>query len=196
MGFKLSRPGSTTERADNEPAETDPAKADPAGTDPAETDPAETGPAGSTPADSEPVAEVEPVAEAEPPDVTVPDVTGGPATAGVPAPRAADAAFTGPPGDDAPLDGPLLPDAAQLRGNWQQVQASFVDDPRGSVAEAAALVDHAAQALAGALRQRQRRLRESWDTADGATDGASLGTEELRVAMQRYRTLFNYVCRP
>jgi hypothetical protein len=180
MSFKLSRPGSTTERADNEPAETDPA----------ETDPAGTGPAGSTPADSEPAA------EAEPPDVTVPDVTGVPATAEVPAPRAADAAFTGPPDGDTPLDGPLLPDATQLRGNWQQVQVSFVDDPRGSVAEAAALVDHAAQALVGALQQRQRRLRESWDTADAAAGGASLGTEELRVAMQRYRTLFNHICRP
>ena len=170
MSFKLSRPGSTTERADNDPAETDPAE-----TDPAKADPAETDPAGNTPADSEPVAEI---------------------TAEVPAPRAADAAFTRPPGDDTPLDGPLLPDAAQLRGNWQQVQASFVDDPRGSVAEAAALVDHTAQALAGALQQRQRRLRESWDSAAGAADGASLGTEELRVAMQRYRTLFNYVCQP
>jgi hypothetical protein len=180
MSFKLSRPGSTTERTDNDPAETDLAKADPAETDSA----------ASTPADSEPVA------EAEPPDVTVPDVTGVSATAEVPAPRAADAAFTRPPDDDTPLDGPLLPDAAQLRGNWQQVQASFVDDPRGSVAEAAALVDHAAQALAGALQQRQRRLRESWDSAAGATDGASLGTEELRVAIQRYRRLFNYVCQP
>jgi len=189
MGFKLSRPGSTG-RADNEPAETDPA------------------------------------AETEPPDVTVPDATDVPAAAEAPTPRDADTsdtaddaspaatggpqpsfqprdaaepvsipAFTGPP-DDTSLEGPLLPDAAQLQVNWQQVQASFVDNPRGSVAEAAALVDHAAQALAGALQQRQRRLRESWDTADGAAGAASLGTEELRVAMQRYRTLFNYICRP
>jgi hypothetical protein len=193
MSFKLSRP-SGTGRADNGPAETDLAETDPAGTSPAETDLAEADPAGTSPAGTTP-ADSEPVAAAGPPDVTVPDVTGVPATPGVPAPRAADAAFTGPPGD-TPLDGPLLPDAAQLRGNWQQVQASFVDDPRGSVAEAAALVDHAAQALAGALRQRQRRLRESWDTADGAADGASPGTEELRVAMQRYRRLFNYICQP
>jgi hypothetical protein len=151
--------------------------------------PGGTGRAGNGP------AETDLAAAAGPPDVTVPDVTGVLAAPEVPAPRAADAAFTGPPGD-TPLNGPLLPDAAQLRGNWQQVQASFVDDPRGSVAEAAALVDHAAQALAGALRQRQRRLRESWDTADGAADGASPGTEELRVAMQRYRRLFNYICQP
>jgi hypothetical protein len=104
--------------------------------------------------------------------------------------------FAGPP-DDESLEGPLLPDAPQLRGNWQQVQASFVDDPRGSVAEAAALVDHAAQALVGALRQRQRRLRESWDSASGETaDGKPQNTEQLRIAMQRYRTLFNHICRP
>lgn len=151
------------------PASTGRAEADPAGADPAET-----GPEDTTPADSEPVAAI---------------------TAEVPAPRGAYIALAGPP-DDTSLDGPLLPDAAQLRGNWQQAQASFVDDPRGSVAEAAALVDHAAQALAGALQQRQRRLRDSWDTADGATDGTPLDTEELRVAMQRYRTMFNYICRP
>jgi hypothetical protein len=205
MSFKLSRPGSTGP-ADDEPAETDPAE-----TDQAETDQAET----------KPVADIPPGSETGPSDVAVPDAADVPATAGIPAPRDADIpdtpdtaagrpqpsfqprgaaepvsapVFTGPP--DGSLEGPLLPDATQLRGNWQQVQATFVDDPRGSVAEAAALVDHAAQALVGALQQRQRRLRESWDSTDGATDGASPGTEELRVAMQRYRTLFDHICRP
>lgn len=104
-------------------------------------------------------------------------------------------AFTGPPADNS-LEGPLLPDAPQLRENWQRILASFIDDPRGSVAEAAALVDHAAQALAGALQQRQRRLRESWDTADRTARSSPLDTEELRVAMQRYQTMFSHICRP
>ena len=190
MSFKLSRPGSTG-RADNEPAEADPA----AETKSAAEVPAPRG--ADTPDTSDTADDALSTSPAQ-------DTDASPATAGGRQPSfqprgAAEPvsipAFAGPP-DDTPLDGPLLPDAAQLRGNWQRILASFVDDPRDSVAEAAALVDHAAQALAGALQQRQRRLRESWDTADGATGAASLGTEELRVAMQRYRTLFNHICRP
>jgi hypothetical protein len=205
MSFKLSRPAST-ERAGNEPAETDPA--------------AEAKPVVGTP----PVSETEPSDAAGPdatgPGAAGPDATGVPTTAEIPAPRSVDTldtateeprpsfqprgaaepvstpAFTGPPDDGTPLDGPLLPDATQLQANWRQIQASFIDDPRGSVAEAAALVDHAAQALTGVLQQRQRRLRESWDTAGGTADGASPDTEGLRVAMQRYRTLFNHICQP
>jgi hypothetical protein len=102
---------------------------------------------------------------------------------------------TGP--SDGTLEGPLLADATQLRGNWHRIQASFIDDPRGSVAEAAALVDHAAQALAGALQQRQRILRESWNPASGeAAGGKSPDTEQLRIAMQHYRKLLNHICQP
>jgi hypothetical protein len=88
-------------------------------------------------------------------------------------------------------DGPLLPDTAELRESWQRIQSSFVDDPHGSVTEAAALVDHVAQALSGALRRRQLRLRDSLDGEDKSRD-----TEQLRVTMQRYRSLFNQLCRP
>lgn len=95
-----------------------------------------------------------------------------------------------PDATDRPDDGPLLPDASDLRANWQRVQASFVDDPRTAVAEAADLVDHVAQALAGALRQRQTRLREQWDT-----DGPEPETERLRVTLQQYRAVFNQICR-
>ncbi|HEX8004988.1 MAG TPA: hypothetical protein VF482_01000 [Trebonia sp.] len=183
MSFRPSRPGSTG-RADDEPAETDPA--------------AETKPVADTPPTSDTADDALSTSSAQDTAGASPATAGGPRPSFQPRGAAGPVsipAFTGPP-DDTPLEGPLLPDAAQLRGNWQRIMASFVDDPRGSVAEAAALVDHAAQALAGALQQRQRRLRESWDTADGATGGAALGTEELRVAMQRYRTLFNHICQP
>jgi len=113
------------------------------------------------------------------------------------------------------LDGPLLGDAASLRTNWQQILAGFVDDPREAVADAAGLVDHTAQALVGALQARQRLLRAMWDRDASADDlgtpgigsptgvhaaGASradggVDTEELRLLIQRYRTLFNDICR-
>ncbi len=109
----------------------------------------------------------------------------------------------------AGMDEPLLGDIAALRGRWQRVQAGFVDDPKEAVGEAADLIEQTAQALVGALRQRQRQLRVLWERgpADGtgpgdgerAVDGGSANvadTEHLRQLMQQYRTLFNQLCRP
>ena len=107
----------------------------------------------------------------------------------------------------AVTDEPLLSDAAGLRARWQRVQASFVDDPQEAVGDAADLIEQTAQALVGALRQRQRQLRMMWErgpedaSADGeqAASAAAPGhsdTEHLRLMMQRYRALFNQLCRP
>jgi len=104
----------------------------------------------------------------------------------------------------ADLDEPLLSDATGLRARWQQAQAGFVDDPREAVGDAADLIEQAAQALVGALRQRQRQLRVMWESgpadatapADGASAARSEDTEHLRLMMQRYRALFNQLCRP
>jgi hypothetical protein len=102
------------------------------------------------------------------------------------------------------MDESLLGDAAMLRGRWQRVQAGFVDDPKDAVGEAADLIEQTAQALVGALRQRQRQLRVLWesgpadDTAPAGGGAAASGadTEHLRLMMQRYRALFNQLCRP
>ena len=108
----------------------------------------------------------------------------------------------------AGLNEPLLSDAAGLRARWQQVQAGFVDDPQEAVGDAADLIEQTAQALVGALRQRQRQLRMAWDRgpANGAdrVDGdpgtaKAAGvpdTEHLRQLMKQYRALFNQLCRP
>ena len=115
------------------------------------------------------------------------------------------------------LDGPLLGDVEGLRYSWQQVQIGFVDDPREAVVDAAVLVEHTAQALIGALQQRQRLLRSLWDrtmSLDGLgsasvsspaepqaasrarPSGDIPDTEDLRLLIQRYRTMFNEICRP
>lgn len=130
----------------------------------------------------------------------------------------------GEPGTDD-MEGPLLGDVAGMRASWERIQAQFVDDPREAVADAAALVDHAAQALVGMLQRRQQRLRGMWDgtstlgsaspagstspaggdVSPGVTDSDETGqptaarvpdTEQLRVLMQRYRSLFDEICRP
>jgi hypothetical protein len=90
-----------------------------------------------------------------------------------------------PPDDD---DAPLLSGMEELRAGWQRVKASFVDNPRGAVAEAAGLTDEAAEALAASLRERRHRIRASWDTEATARD-----TEALRVALLRYQALFDRI---
>lgn len=90
-----------------------------------------------------------------------------------------------PPADD---DLPLLSGMEELRGSWQRVKASFVDNPRGAVSEAAGLADEAADALAAALREWRHRIRASWDTEATARD-----TEALRLALLRYQALFDRI---
>ena len=102
----------------------------------------------------------------------------------------------------AGLDEALLADVAALRARWQRVQGSFVDGPQEAVGDAADLIEQTAQALVGALRQRQRQLRVMWEngadaaSADGEPASRGPDTEHLRLMMQRYRALFNQLCRP
>ena len=76
-------------------------------------------------------------------------------------------------------------DAAAGR-EWSDVLAMFVDDPRGSVAEASAIVDEAINAFIAAARRRQASLAASWQAQ--YTD-----TEQLRVALRDYRTFWTSV---
>ena len=59
----------------------------------------------------------------------------------------------------------------------------FVDDPRGSVTEASAIVDEAINAFIAAARARRASLAASWQAQDS-------DTEQLRVALQDYRTFW------
>ena len=59
----------------------------------------------------------------------------------------------------------------------------FVDDPRGSVTEASAIVDEAINAFIAAARARQASLAASWQAQDS-------DTEQLRMALQDYRTFW------
>jgi hypothetical protein len=125
----------------------------------------------------------------------------------MPSPRATGEAA---PATAAPdFAAPLLGDATELRARWQRAQGDFVDDPLAAVGDADDLVGQTAEALVTALRERQRQLRAAWqrsaaDGSPGAADGQSPtamapgapDTEQLRLMMQRYRALFNQLCRP
>jgi hypothetical protein len=90
---------------------------------------------------------------------------------------------------NADVSGPLLTEVEELRSSWQRIQVAFVDDPRGSVAEAAAMVEETAETLVATIRERERVLRGAWQGNGGAD------TEKLRIAMGKYRTFFEKITR-
>jgi hypothetical protein len=82
---------------------------------------------------------------------------------------------------------PLLP-ADQTDGftaRWRDIQTSFVDEPRTSVEQADALVAELMQRLAASFSEERERLEAQWDSGD------DVSTEELRVALTRYRSFFD-----
>jgi hypothetical protein len=74
-------------------------------------------------------------------------------------------------------------DTGSAGSQWHDIQAMFVDDPRGSVRRAAEAADDAVAALADLVQQRRGAL-----TAAGSRGlGAHGETEELREQLRSYR---------
>ncbi len=84
--------------------------------------------------------------------------------------------------DDRLLDQQLADDLAE---EWTTVQTRFVDDPRGAVRSADELVDRAMAGISDRLTRTKGELEQVW--ARDGDDGAD--TEELRRALQQYRTV-------
>jgi len=84
--------------------------------------------------------------------------------------------------DDTPLFAGT--DASQFRERWTEIQASFVDDPRSAVEQADTLVAEVMQRLAQAFADERKTLEQQWDR------GGDTETEELRLALRRYRSFF------
>jgi hypothetical protein len=110
----------------------------------------------------------------------------GPETEAVPGP-APHPAHSRMPGDAEPGgDAGLTGDTEELSRRWSAIQSSFVDDPQGSVANAASFLGETVTALAASIEQRERDLRGEWDH-----DGPD--TEDLRVILRKYRDLLDRI---
>ena len=83
-------------------------------------------------------------------------------------------------------DTPLLPgnEVGDLRRQWDAVQTGFVDEPRRAVEQADALVAGAMKRLAEVFASERAQLEGQWDRGD------NVSTEDLRLALQRYRAFF------
>jgi len=90
---------------------------------------------------------------------------------------------------DQTTDGaaPLFPtgEVDTFRSRWQEVQIGFVDEPRSAVEQADGLVAEMMQRLAQVFSEERARLEEQWSR------GNDIDTEDLRVALQRYRSFFD-----
>jgi len=82
--------------------------------------------------------------------------------------------------------GPLLPadESDRFDDKWKKVQGSFVDEPRQAVEEADKLVASLMQRLATEFSETRAGLERQWESSD------NVSTEDLRVAMTRYRSFF------
>ena len=116
----------------------------------------------------------------------VPEIKGGPGPAArreyVEEPR-----VNGPSGGSAAEAAPLFAteETERFRSDWSSIQTGFVDEPRKSVEKADQLVARVVQRLAESFSQEKSRLEGQWGK------GEDVSTEELRVALQRYRSFFD-----
>jgi hypothetical protein len=84
---------------------------------------------------------------------------------------------------------PLLAaeEAERFRQRWEDLQAGFVDQPRQMVEQADELVGDLIQQLTVGFSDKRSKLEAQWDKGD------EVSTEELRVALTRYRSFFNRI---
>jgi hypothetical protein len=110
----------------------------------------------------------------------------GPTTAQVAAePRSFDDA-RGAAEPEHASDQPIFPEheAADLRHSWEGIQTGFVDEPRRAVEDADHLVAATMKRLAEMFADERARLEAQWARGD------DVSTEDLRLALQRYRAFF------
>jgi hypothetical protein len=80
---------------------------------------------------------------------------------------------------------PLVPGDAvvDFRARWEIIQQGFIDDPRSAVTDADTLVGDLLARLSSTFDQQHQGLERQWSDGEPST-------EDLRAALQRYRSFF------
>lgn len=71
-----------------------------------------------------------------------------------------------------------------LRSRWESLQVAFVDEPRHAVEEADRLVTETINGLSKGFSAEREKLEQQWHR------GEDVSTEDLRLALRRYRSFF------
>jgi len=92
-----------------------------------------------------------------------------------------------PSGEPAEQTSPLFSpqESQRFRSEWDAIQIGFVDEPRKSVEKADGLVASVIHRLAEVYAEERSRLESQWDRGD------DVSTEDLRIALRRYRSFFD-----
>jgi hypothetical protein len=72
-----------------------------------------------------------------------------------------------------------------LRTRWNEIQGRFVDEPRSAVQQADELVSEVIEKITQMFGDEHSSLEGQWKQVNNVT------TEDLRKALQRYRSFFN-----
>ncbi|MEV1319221.1 hypothetical protein AB0J14_24435 [Micromonospora arborensis] len=123
------------------------------------------------------------------PEMVDPDADGEPVTTEGDGTSLGAAGTSRPAGSTVAAEPATLLDADTAQGfrdRWRDVQLRFVDDPHAAAGEAQSLVEEAIQALASALAAQK-------NTLGGWQDAGSADTEQLRMAVRRYRDFLDRV---
>ena len=108
---------------------------------------------------------------------------------------AEDRSFQAPARGDSPRpetgDEGLAPlfagdEGQQLQEQWDKIQAGFVDEPRAAVEKADSLVAQTMNRLAQMFADERAGLETQWNRGE-----SGVGTEDLRLALRRYRSFFS-----
>jgi hypothetical protein len=94
---------------------------------------------------------------------------------------------------EAPIDTNARSSAALLnreesehfRTRWNEIQGKFVDEPRAAVQQADTLVSEVIEQITQMFANEHSSLEGQWN------QGNDVSTEDLRKALQRYRSFFN-----
>jgi len=92
-----------------------------------------------------------------------------------------------PIGKIAESSGALLnhEESEHFRTRWNEIQGKFVDEPRSAVQQADALVSEVIEQITQMFTNEHSLLEGQWK------QGNDVSTEDLRKALQRYRSFFN-----
>jgi hypothetical protein len=76
-------------------------------------------------------------------------------------------------------------ESEHLRTRWNEIQGKFVDEPRSAVQQADALVAEVVEKITQMFAGEHSSLEGQWK------QGNDVSTEDLRKALQHYRSFFN-----
>jgi hypothetical protein len=93
---------------------------------------------------------------------------------------------------DAPVERAVEPHAplyhaeelGGFRTRWEAIQTGFVDEPRSAVEQADSLVSEMMKRLSEVFADERKTLEAQWGRGD------NVSTEDLRIALKRYRSFF------